>query len=335
MPIRKRGDNWYTDLYINGKRVRKRLGNNKATAQKIYNNLISQRELTSYGIVPEGYSLDKLRADFLRELKPRILPKTYHDYETIFDNAFLQMKGVQLSTLRHRLNEYIHSRLEAGKSAKILNRTIGLFKRMTDFGIQTKVITFDPIADMKFFKEKRPPRRVLTAKEINDLLEHSGKYAVIWLTFLSTGLRISELVNLTWNDVDFDEGIISVKGSKTDASFRSIPITPELMVELKKINGKREGFVFKTKLGTQFKHNLLKRFKERLDKAGINREGLNIHSLRHTFATILASSNAHPKQIQSLLGHKSATTSLDIYTKVYNEDLKATMNGISVRKNDR
>ncbi len=79
-----------------------------------------------------------------------------------------------MATLRYRLNEHIHARLEASKSAKILNRTLGLFKRMSDFGIQTKVITFDQIADMKFFKEKRPPRRVLTTKEISDLLVHSG-----------------------------------------------------------------------------------------------------------------------------------------------------------------
>ncbi len=165
MPIRKRGDNWYTDLYINGKRVRKRLGNNKATAQKIYNNLISQRELTSYGIVPEGYPLEKLKDDFSRELKPTIHPKTYHDYETILNNAFLSMRRVELPTLREKLSEYIHARLEAGKSTKILNRTIGLFKRVVDFGIQTKIITFDPIADMKFFKERRPPRRVLRVRE--------------------------------------------------------------------------------------------------------------------------------------------------------------------------
>ncbi|MCP4374385.1 MAG: tyrosine-type recombinase/integrase, partial [Deltaproteobacteria bacterium] len=88
--------------------------------------------------------------------------------------------------------------------------------------------------------------------------------------------------------------------------------------------------VFQTKLGTQYKNNLFKRLKECLKRAGISPDGLNIHSLRHTFATLLASSNAHPKHIQVLLGHKSAITSLDIYTKVYNEDLKETMKKIQV-----
>ncbi|MCP4309555.1 MAG: tyrosine-type recombinase/integrase, partial [bacterium] len=180
-----------------------------------------------------------------------------------------------------RLNEYIHARLEAGKSAKILNRTIGLFKRLIYFGIQTKVITFNPIADMKFFKEKRPPRRVLTAKEITDLLNHSGICRLIWLTFLSTGLRHSELISLTWDDVDLDKETISVKGSKTEAGVRVVPIPPELTVELKKMSGNREGYVFQTKLGTQYKNNLFKRLKECLKRAGISPDGLNIHSLRH------------------------------------------------------
>ncbi len=330
MSLRKIGNSWFADFYINGKRERKKLSANRTTAQRLYNNIISQNELNAYGIVPEGYPLEKLKDDFLRELKPLILPKTYHDYETILDGALLHMKGIELTTLRHKLSEYINTRLEAGKSAKILNRTIGLFKRVTDFGIQTKVITFDPIADMKFFKETRPPRRILTTKEIAEVLENSGKYRVIWLTFLSTGLRLSELISLTWKDVDFEKGIISVMGSKTEAGVRVIPITKKLNTELNKISGKREGFVFKTKLGTSFKNNLLKRFQECLKRAGIDREGLNIHSLRHTFATLLASSNAHPKHIQALLGHKSAITSLDIYTKVYNEDLKKTMGNIDI-----
>ncbi|MDR4496875.1 MAG: hypothetical protein MRK02_02955 [Candidatus Scalindua sp.] len=63
--------------------------------------------------------LYKLKNDFLLELKPRILEKTYHDYETILNNAFTQMRSVELPTLRHRLNEYIHARLEDGKLAKI------------------------------------------------------------------------------------------------------------------------------------------------------------------------------------------------------------------------
>ncbi|GJQ57481.1 MAG: site-specific integrase [Candidatus Scalindua sp. AMX11] len=330
MSLRKIGNSWFADFYINGKRKRKKLSGNRTTAQRLYNNLVSKNELKSHGIVPEGYPLDKLKDDFLQELKPLILPKTYHDYETILDNAFLEMKGVELSTLRRQLNEYIHARLEAGKSSKILNRTIGLFKRLTNFGIKTKVITFDPIADMQFFKEKRQPRRVLTKKEIHLLLEHSGKYSVIWLTFLLTGLRISELIELKWDDVDLENGTMLVRGSKTEAGVREIPITKKLVTEIKKIPGKREGFVFKTKLGTQFKNNLLKRFKERLVKAGIDREGLNIHSLRHTFATLLASSNTHPRHIQALLGHKSAITSLDIYTKVYNKDLKTTMEKIDL-----
>ncbi|MCP4374266.1 MAG: hypothetical protein GY797_40110, partial [Deltaproteobacteria bacterium] len=144
MTIRKIENSWFADFYTNGKRTRKKLSTNKNTAQRIYNNLVSQNQFAEFGLVTDGYPLDKLKNDFLREIRPRILAKTYHDYDTIFNNAFDQMKGVELATLRHRLNEYIHARLEAGKSAKILNRTIGLFKRLIYFGIQTKVITFNP-----------------------------------------------------------------------------------------------------------------------------------------------------------------------------------------------
>ncbi len=104
---------------------------------------------------------------------------------------------------------------------------------------------------MKFFKEKRLPRRVLEAKKITDLLNHSEKYTIIWLTFLSTGLRLPKLVNLTWDDVDLDKEIMPVIGSKTETSVRVIHVPRDLIVELKKMSKNREGYVFKTKLGTQ------------------------------------------------------------------------------------
>ncbi|MCP5005839.1 MAG: tyrosine-type recombinase/integrase [Planctomycetes bacterium] len=96
----------------------------------------------------------------------------------------------------------------------------------------------------------------------------------MWLAFLSTGLRHAELVSLTWNDVDIDKGLITVRGSKTDASARVVPITHELKVEFNKMSKEQGGYVFKTEIGTQFKNNLLKRFQECLKRAGIYREGL-------------------------------------------------------------
>ncbi len=330
MPIRKIGNSWYADFYANGKRVRKKLSANKTTAQRIHNTLVSQEELASFGIVPDGYPLDKLKDDFLRELKPRITRRTFSNYETVIENAFNKMRDVELHTLRAQLGNYLQLRYDEGKSSAILNRTIGLFKRIIGFGIETKVIAFNPISDIKYFKVSRPQRRVLTTKEITDLLDHAKQYRTIWLTFLCTGLRHSELVNLTWDDVNLDKGMISVRGTKTCAAVRTIPISPGLKVELNKIPGKRESYVFKTGRGTQFKNNLLTRFLQTLERAGINPKGLNIHTMRHTFATLLASNNTHPKHIQALLGHRSALTSLDIYTKVYNEDLKLTIKKINI-----
>ncbi|MCP4368881.1 MAG: tyrosine-type recombinase/integrase [Deltaproteobacteria bacterium] len=83
------------------------------------------------------------------------------------------------------------------------------------------------------------------------------------------GLRRSEFVTLTLDDVDFDKIMISEKRSKTEAGIRVVPIPPDLIVELNKMSGKRKGYVFKTKLGTQYKNNLLKRFKECLKRSGI------------------------------------------------------------------
>ncbi|MHC4358916.1 MAG: tyrosine-type recombinase/integrase, partial [Planctomycetota bacterium] len=295
--------------------------------------ILKKADLSRFGIAPDNYPLEDLKRKFLEEVRPRIKPQVHHDYKTLLDMATEQIGDPPLHELRHSLNEYITQRKADGKSAKTLNRTISLFKRMLAYGVQTNLIPFNPLADMPMFPGRRPPRRVLTVKEIGALLKHSGRWRPVWLAFLTTGLRHSELLQLQWQDIDISACTLVVRRSKTDAGLRVLPIAPVLSGELRalKQNSKGpDGFVFMARDTTVQKSKLLRAFKECLKRAGIDPTGLNIHSLRHTFATLLASGNAHPKHIQTLLGHKSAGFSLDVYTKVFGEDLQEAIKKIEI-----
>ena len=57
MSIRKIGNSWFADFYINGKKTRKKLSTNKATAQRIYKNLDTLNQFAAFGINPDGYPL--------------------------------------------------------------------------------------------------------------------------------------------------------------------------------------------------------------------------------------------------------------------------------------
>lgn len=165
-------------------------------------------------------------------------------------------------------------------------------------------------------------RRILSDKEIEVLLRASTEiYKPVWYTFLTTGLRKSELVNLTWNDIDWEyrELLIQSKEgfSTKNEETRKIFIVDGLYEILKELKKKSKSkYVFVNFNGNPLKSHLLTRFKTTLKKAGLNEDGLDIHSLRYTFISSLLRGGANPKVVQRLVGHKNIKITMEIYARV-------------------
>ncbi len=191
------------------------------------------------------------------------------------------------------------------------------------------MIVADPLSGLRKLQNTKKVRRSLLPDEVKSLLKNSGKRRIIWLTFLNTGLRRAELVELKWKDVDLENGRITISKDLPGKGVGRVPMSEEIKAELVLLGrGEPDDYVFTTKNGTPYRNKLMREFRRCLKKAGINQEGISIHSLRYTFATTLASQNKHPKYIQALLRYKSITTSMDIYTDVYDKDLSDTINGL-------
>ncbi|MDQ0150669.1 tyrosine-type recombinase/integrase [Eubacterium multiforme] len=191
------------------------------------------------------------------------------------------------------------------------------------------------------------------------------KFELLFTTALNTGLRQGELLALTWNDIDFDNNIISInktakyiasvdkngrnKGSiiiqtpKTINSIRTIPIPLFLVNKLKQY--KRSQLENRIKLANLYENNnivfcntygkyldssrLRKEFKKVL--VNNNLEVRKFHDLRHTFATRLFELGENPKTVQTLLGHSNISTTLDTYTHVLNnvkENVSSKLNDL-------
>ncbi len=210
MPIRKRGNTWYADIHYSGKRVKKRLSTNKVTAQKMYDEMIKQKKLSPFGATDYCYDLKKIQKQFLLEVEPRVSTKTLHDYNVFHNGVTDYLKGTAFESVRNDFNEYILQRQKQGISIRSLNLTIELTRRMFRHAIETKLIPSDPLSGIKKLKGAKKMKRALAPDEIEALLENSGRFQIIWLTFLNTGLRRSELVELKWKDVDFDKNRITV-----------------------------------------------------------------------------------------------------------------------------
>ena len=147
------------------------------------------------------------------------------------------------------------------------------------------------------------------------------KHRLIVKLFYSSGLRLSELLNLKRDNIDFDRGIILVrlgKGKKDRVTLLSDSIKDDL---LKYYAGMRfrGDYVFEGRTGNKYNKKSVQKVMERLGK----KVGIKVtpHMLRHSFATHLLESGTDIRFIQKLLGHSDVSTT-EIYTHVSNASIK-------------
>jgi integrase len=142
----------------------------------------------------------------------------------------------------------------------------------------------------------------VTKEETLELLKNcSEKLRPMVICAMNTGMRLGEILNLKWRDVDFENAIITVEHSKSGLS-RRIPVNQQLwntLRNLEKFSGCPYVFNHDGKRYTYVR----KAFGNAVKKAGI--ETFRFHDLRHHFASNLAMAGVNLKAIQVLLGHKS------------------------------
>jgi len=135
----------------------------------------------------------------------------------------------------------------------------------------------------------------------------------------AAGLRISEIINLKWSDIDFNRDIIHLKQAKGKKD-RIVMLSKKVKENLLNFGTEKKGIVFKSNRGKKYSQRTIQKILENVSKkAGINQK-VTPHMLRHSFATHLLENGTDIRYIKDLLGHSNIETTL-IYTKVSNKDI--------------
>lgn len=194
------------------------------------------------------------------------------------------------------------------------------------------------------------PKKALSKEQVTELIERLDPRQPRELSYLlaiTLGLRRGEISGLEWRDIDFEEHCVSItravdtlgniKGTKTKAGTRILPLPDITLNALKeamvaqalqfaKTNSFRkpeEGYleqgsqtpVVVGKKGQRLFPSSLSRWWSE-DRGSYGLGAFTLHELRHTYLTMLARSNVHPKVMQELAGHYSCQITMDIYTHV-------------------
>ena len=193
-------------------------------------------------------------------------------------------------------------------------------------------------------KELLKQREIFARDEINAFLDCIPvkdflKKAVFELMY-SSGLRVSEIVNLNLSDIDLSERTLAVREGK-GSKDRFVPFSEVACMFLKRyIDKGRKGLgyreddaLFLTEYGRISGSTIRKYFGEILKRANITRKHLTVHSIRHTCATHLLESGADVRYVQELLGHETIETTVK-YTHLMMENLKRAYKSGHPRENE-
>lgn len=305
----------------------------------------------------------------LKNKKAQIKPTTYDGYYAEIEYLSKTKIGKeQIVTLtKSDIQEYINSLADTKTLGSIQKQKV-VIKMIFDYAIDNGYVKTDITERIKNPNKaniKTPTRQpVFLTTEERHLIEKeaervnqsglgncSGKIgepfygvaakAIVFI--LHTGLRISELIPLVWNDVDFETARLSITKNapdvrdysgngakykkiittpKRESSIRTVPLDStaiRILTELK--STQRNELVFCSKAGTMLnRRNVGKTLNRIVERCGIKQRPC-IHDLRHTYASELIRNGADIKSVSIVLGHSDITTTLNIYVHKSDDDL--------------
>ena len=250
-----------------------------------------------------------------------------NDVQKLADYSLPRQKTV-IELTYNDLKDFVAILYDLGLSARSQARIISGLKQFFGFLLLENEIKEDPSELLELPKIGRKLPEFLTIEEIDqlinfiDLSKNEGhRNRAILETLYSCGLRVSELVNLRFSDLFFEEGFIRVigKGNKE----RLVPVSPSVEKEIgiyndfirrhQSIQPGNENIVFLNRRGAKLTRVMIFTIIKNLaEVAGITKN-ISPHTFRHSFATHMIEGGANLRAVQEMLGHESITTT-EIYT---------------------
>jgi integrase len=326
------------DFHLNGRRfVRSTKTDDLKTAKLILKDIEAK-------IAKKTFKVEEISSDkkvYLKQFAHEYLgysgthkaPKTVLRDQLTLKTFMNQVGDRTLTTIDHKLiDQYLNSRAQSVKKSTV-NIELRHLKAAFSKGVQWGYIEKNPFGQVRPFRIPESAPLFFAEAEILNLLksieEHWLKEIVIFA--MNTGVRIGELINLEWSDIDFGKRVIQIS-QKDDFTTKSkrerlIPMNNEVFELL--TGFKRNGsYVFPTAEGLRRGQGFIsKRFKRHVRKIGMD-ERFTFHSLRHTFASHLVQKGVSLYIVSKLLGHSNLKTT-EVYAHLAPETFQEVVNLLS------
>lgn len=240
---------------------------------------------------------------------------------------------------RKTISQFLMEEKEKGLSPATLTRNLASIRSFYNFLLQEQVVQRNPAAETETPRQEKKLPQVLSFQDVELLLEQPKTGNAIGLRdkamlelLYATGIRVSELVNLSINSINLKTGFLRCEGK--GSKERMIPLGSMALFSLqeylrsgrpKLLKIKNEKAFFLNQHGRQLtRQGFWKIFKKYTLKAKISKK-VTPHTLRHSFATHLLENGADLRSVQEMLGHVDISTT-QIYTQITKRKIKEIYN---------
>lgn len=346
--VRKEGSKWYYVIELgkdsNGKRKqkKKRGFKTKKDAQAALTKSLHELNSGTY-IEPSTQKTGEFLMDWLENKKMTIKESTYKTYYYILKKHIIpEFENVPLSNLKSLNIQKFHTKLlnEKGLSNNTVRKIHFILGNALNLAVNFDMVIKNAAKPVNPPKETKAQTEVWDVNEVLRFIEvaKESHLYMVYLIAINTGMRQGEILGLSWDGVNFDEGVLYVKQTlsidgqtinkttKTAAGMRTIALPNELITELKR--HKLEQIKHRLQMGSLYKDmnlvnptnvgtpviasNLRRNFNIFIKKANVKK--IRFHDLRHTHATLLLKQGVHPKIVSERLGHTDTRMTLDRYS---------------------
>lgn len=270
--------------------------------------------------------------------KQYVKTSTISAYTLLIENHILPAFGKIDRINEADVQEFVFEKLNSGLSQKSIKDILIVLKMILKFGVKNGYFEYTQI-DIKFPTQREKQeievlsrsnhRKVISYIQENFTFRNLGIYIC-----LCAGMRIGEICALKWEDIDTENGIISVKKTiqrvymiegeerytelildspKTKNSIRDIPMTRDLLKLLKPLKRimNNNYFVLTNESKPTEPRTYRNYYKQFMQEIGV--PILKFHGLRHSFATRCIESKCDYKTVSVILGHSNISTTLNLY----------------------
>jgi integrase len=276
-------------------------------------------------------------ADKWLATKTNLKPSTRREYESMIHAHIKPRWGeLTLADVQHEdIVTWLAELSARGLSASRVRAAHVKLSQILKLAVRSGRLARNPAEYAPLPRVRRAEKRYLTHQEVDQLAEAAGEHraAVYFLAY--TGVRYGEMaalrvgrLNLLRRRATIEESAVEVAGRvvfgtpKTHQT-RDVPLPKFLVEQLAQLVAGKEphDFVFARDNGELLRLSWFRRavFTPAVDEAGL--QGLTPHGLRHTAASLAIASGADVKVVQTMLGHASATMTLDLYGHLYADHL--------------